>query len=442
MMRTARRATWRHSLAALLVSVAACAVLVPRAAGDVGLTPMRADVVAAPGGAAVPVELTVINTSDGPRTVRFTVEDFTVGDHGELLFLHDIEQRGLSAAALERHAGAQHVTLLEGHVELDPFEERVVTAVVSLPQGARGQYYAMARADAGATTPRAVRGAAHNLRVRLQVGAFLFITAGWQRPGSREGGAATSTRRVTPARYDVQVTGLHAEFPGPGDERQALRVVAEVDNRSTVHYIGDVTAVILDVENRRIVERIRFSQGVRLVLPNSRRVYVGEVRSRLEPGTYRIRFDVDGDGPRLRASHTTHLELMEAVVGVGGAGRSVGVLDVAPDGRITLGGGRYEQRVRVYNNTDDPLRVAAQLDGAGDPPPGLRVSPKRFSIPPGGVRSVRVLARAQDRAKAATAELVLMPSTRGGVAFPLDEARRLEVHVDAGSRRRRRRAPQ
>lgn len=427
----------------VFLALVLCAVVSSRAVADVGLTPMHADVVAAPGGDAEPVELTVINTSGQPRTVRFTVEDFTVGDYGDLLFRHDLAARNLSAETLERHAGAAYVDAEEDVVDLEPFEERVVTFTVSLPQNARGHYFAMVRADAGVALAQANRGGAHNLRVRLQVGAFLFITAGWRPGREREDGEPAAIRRATPARYDLEVTDVRTEFPAPGDERQTLRVVAEVENRSTVYYIGDVTAVILNVDDRRVVERVRFSQGVRLVLPDSRRVYVGEVRSRLAAGTYRIRFDVDGDAPRLRDSYTTHVELMEPVAGLGAVGGMMRVLDVSPADEIRIGvaDGQRQQRVRVYNNTDDVLRVVSSVAAAGEFAPGLRVAPRRFNIPPGGVRSVRVSARARRGYDGGIAELALMPSTRDGVSFPDAETRRLAVTVDARSLRQRRVTP-
>jgi len=355
-----------------------------------------------------------------------------------LRFRHELEAHGLPLDALERHAGAQYVGVTEESVDLGPFEQRVVAFPVSLPQNARGQYFAMVRADAGTLVPQAMRGAPHNLRVRLQVGAFLFITAGWKPERASEDGSAAAIRRATPARYEVEVADVRAEFPFPDDERQTLRVVAEVENRSTVHYLGDVTGVILDVKDRRIIERIQFAQGVRLVLPGSRRVYVGEVRSRLGPGTYRIRFDADGDNPRLRDSDGTHVELREPVAGVGETVGAMRVLDVAPTDHITIGGtgDQRHQRVRVYNNTDDPIRVASEVTATGDPAPTVRVSPQRFSIPPGGVRSVRLSARSRHGAEGGIAELALRPATRGGISFPEEETRRLEVRVIPGKPRR------
>jgi hypothetical protein len=396
---------------------------------------MHVDVVAAPGGDSVPAVITVINTTNRSRKVRFTVEDFTVDDYGGLRFRHELEASSPVLDILERHAGSAYVTMDVDEVELDPFEERAVTCLVSLPQSALGQYYAMVRADAG-TVVAPSRGAAHTLRVGLQVGAALFITAGWrsQRPSAE--GPLDSVRRATPARYDVDIGDLRVEFPQPGSERQALRLVAEVENRSTVHYIGDVTAVILNVEDRRIVERIRFSQGARLVLPNSRRVYVGEVRSRLDTGVSRIRFSVDGNNPGLRGFATTSVELMEPVAGLGGTGGLMGVLDVVPTDRVTLGSGAAdaEQRIQIYNNTDDALRVDTQVSVSGSGGPRLRVSPRRVNIPPGGVRSIRVSARGRRGDADATAELALIPATRGGVTFPESETRRLAVHVKARRR--------
>ena len=420
--------------AARLCAFVLCSLLAQSALADVGLTPMHMDVVAPPGGEAVAAQFTVINTSEEPRTVRFTVEDFTVGDHGALLFRHELESHGVPLESLERHAGASYVHAVEESVDLAPFEERMVTFEVTLPLDAHGQYFAMVRADAGVVVPQVVRGAPHNLRVRLQVGAFLFITAGWLSERARADGDLTSVRRATPARYEVDVADLRVEFPAPADERQTLRVVAEIESRSTVYYIGDMAAVILNSESRRIVERIRFSQGVKLVLPNSRRVYVGEVRSRLDPGTYRIRFNVDGDAPQLRDSRATSVELMESVIGLGEAVGAMRVLDVTPADRISLGPGtgRVEQRVRVYNNTDDAVRVETQVNAPDDVIPRLRVSPRRFGIPPGGVRSVRVAVRTGPGHDGGVAELAIVPVTRGGVAFPEEETRRLDLRVAPG----------
>jgi len=426
---------------ALLFSAVLYGVLLGQTHADVGLTPMHADVVAAPGGGVAHAELTVMNTSDQQRTVRLSVEDFTVGEHGNLRFRPELDAPSPLLDMLERHAGARYVSLDEDQLTLAPYEERSVTCSVTLPANARGQYYAMVRADAGTVFPQARRGAAHNVRYRLQVGSALFITAGWESDSSRGDGEPPRVRRATPARYDVEVDDVRFVFPAAGDDRQTLRVVADVTNRSTVHYVGDVTAVVVNVEDRRIVERINFSQGVRLVLPNSKRVYVGEVRSRLDAGTYRIRFAVDGDTPRLRASYTTNVELMEAVAGLANAVGSMGVLDVTPTDTVTIGSRSEEERLRVYNNTDDALRVAARVTESADGPPRLRVSPRRFAIPAGGVRSVRLSARGRGGV-AATAELALVPSTGDGATFPDRETRRLQVRVDAGGQDRRVRRPE
>ena len=87
-----------------------------------------------------------------------------------------------------------------------------------------------------------------------------------------------------------------------------------------------------------------------------------------------------------------------------------------------------------FAHTDDALRVDTQVSVSGSGGPRLRVAPRRVNIPPGGVRSIRVSARGRRGDADATAELALIPATRGGVTFPESETRRLAVHVKARRR--------
>ena len=171
--------------------------------------------------------------------------------------------------------------------------------------------------------------------------------------------------------------------------------------------------------------------GTRLLLPGSRRRFYGAIRSGLPPGLYRVTTQFVADDNTVRATGSGQFQLMQPVAGASPAAPAFRMLSLGRDGLLmTANAQRSDRReVEVRNHLRAPVSVDVRTP-SGDSD-WLTVSPSRFTLPPLGVRTLRVRAAASDAIPLGKHEhdVILTPQARGSDT-PLDEeAIRLRVVV-------------
>lgn len=254
---------------------------------SVRVTPMHVDVVAQPGGGPTPFDLAITNRSDAPRTIRFYVETFSVGLNGELVLESTPDLHGMSLEQFERWTAAPYIRTETPVVELDPTESRSVRFLVDLPSGSGGEYFALVRMNPGVSPTGSQESARGRIlvNVTLQLGVYVFVTAGTRLPTDVDGRDLNlRVLRVPPARFDVEVASLHAEFPDADDKRQTVKVVATVENRGNVHFHAKPSGIVRNLDTRRTVGRIQFSGGLGVVFPESAAGTSGRLHPHCRPG--------------------------------------------------------------------------------------------------------------------------------------------------------------
>jgi hypothetical protein len=419
----------------LLLHVFFWLIAVPSARCAVGISPVRREVFAEPGGPPEAFDITVLNTTNETRQVKLAAEEFRVGLWGELLFEPEIRAQMGDDFVPYEFSGARFIRFAESTFYLAPQEERPVRCSVQLPPNARGVYYAMITADPGQMRAQNLYGAQRDLSVTLQVSVMVFIWAGQRRLPTRADQAVTA-RYATEPYYDLEITDLKPMFPVAGDERQTLRIEARFVNRSNVHILADVSATLRSVAERRIVAAMNgINIGTRLLLPKGERMLREEVKVPLKPGPYQIRIEVSYNDPNQPngaiRSLTKPFELKVPLAGVPEQNRGLGILGV-PSERIALSGSPGKvarQEVVVYNNLDERLKITAALTGETEYDGWINLAPATFVIGPGQERTFFVRANIPPEAftDIRNLEVALEPKTIDGEGFPEAETLRLTV---------------
>jgi len=392
---------------------------------NVGVTPMRLDVYAEPGGPAETVWLTVTNTSDEPRNIALTPEFFDIAPDGSLLFEPRLrEERG--SRYVPPHSGAAFLTVEGSPVFLQPGESRRVPVRVRLPADARGEYYAMITANPGPATPVSSPRGNREVRITFEISVMVIIVAGVVYPPRVPGDSPTLVR-ATPARYEVEVTDLRVLFPKPTEPRQTLKIAGTFVNRGNAHIFADFTAKVRSVDERRSVEEVIFGGGARLVLPGAERRLLGEVTAPLSPGRYEVELSIRWDDQSAPAVRKTAFEVLVPIAGAPLGTKRLGVLGVQPE-RLVLAvppGRVVREEILVTNNVDDRLTVVVPPVQTGGAPVVVSVAPSRFVMPPGAERTVQVRLVVPPDAPSGIHELslVLEPIASSGERFPPAESR-------------------
>lgn len=404
----------------LVVAVLCGSLLAASAHASIAVSPMRVEVEPTPGGEVETFHLTVSNTcAETSRTVEFSVVDFWIAEDGSLQVGADA-----GAATASGYAGSRYVTVGRPSVTLGVREQAEIPFTVRLPSSATGSYGALITADAGLLTPSLQLGAPFDVRVRYSVSVFVLITAHATYSGGMRAPA-------TPGRQGLSVSDVHTALPAPGDAGQTARVFALVTNSGSAPVSGRILGVVTDAEDGTIVERVTLEGGTRLLLPGSQRRFYGDIRSPLPPGTYRTTVQVVADDGSARASASGQLNLREGVVGALPAIPRPHVLSVdRVSVLMTANGSRSDRKdIEVRNHLREAVTVEARSpSGEGS---WLNVTPRQFTLPPLGARSLRVRAESDDRIAPGkhVHEIVLTPRPRGSDA-PLEaEAIRLQVVV-------------
>jgi hypothetical protein len=160
----------------------------------------------------------------------------------------------MSLEEFERRTAAPYIHTETPSVEMAPGEKTAVRFTIAIPSGGSGEYFALIRADPGPSPTVSQQSVGRRVRLTLQVGAFVYVTAGTREP-TDEDGRDLNLRvfRVPPATFNVEVADVRAEFPAPDSERQTLRVVATVANRGNVHFRAHVAGILRNVDTRRTI---------------------------------------------------------------------------------------------------------------------------------------------------------------------------------------------
>ncbi|MDA1192468.1 MAG: hypothetical protein O3A46_12395, partial [Candidatus Poribacteria bacterium] len=375
------------------------ALCVRSAVANVGMTPMRFDVYAQPGGSPEPFRLDLVNTSEMARDVTLSVEGFYLDERGEMLLeTATREKRPEYAPIFDKYSAAPYIRFSESQMRMEPGEHKTITGEVTLPPSARGEYFALIVANPGLSRLESRTPSAHDIRISLRLSAPVFVIAGTKKPSDNEE-TSYIVERATPVRYSIQIDELRVEFPQKDDPRQTVKVVAAVDNSSNGHLFADLTALVRDATTNRVIERVDFSSHFRLMFPESKRVFVGDILSPLPKGTYQVRLQVDTGMGSARDTEVTQFGVLEPVVGLPGQMQGIGVLSVDND-RVSLAeapGGTARHEIVLYNNVDERVRVETTLEESPDGG-GVTLAPKQFVLAPGASRVVRVRVRVPEDA--------------------------------------------
>ncbi len=406
---------------ALLLSCVVCACLLTVSGwASIAVSPMRVEARPTPGAGATTFYLTVSNTcNETPRTVHMRITDFWLAEDGSLQIGDDVDPD-----IANRYGGARYVTGAADSVTLGVGEERLVPFSVRLPSGATGSYGALITADAGHVPPSLQLGAPFTLRVSYEVSVFVLITAHSTYTGSVRAPSS-------PIRRELAVTDVYTELPQTSESRPMARVFATVHNTGSSHVSANITANLTTGDGNRILETVKLEGGTRLLLPGSRRLFYGDIRSALDPDLYRVAVQVVGQDGGLPATGSGQIELRTQVAGAPEPAPKWQLLSLDRPGILLTANAKRSGRrdVEVRNHLREPVTVEVQTP-AGDND-WLTVSPKRFTLPALGVRSVRVRAARDARIPLGkhVHEVVLTPQPRGS-DVPLDrEAVRLQVVV-------------
>jgi hypothetical protein len=397
---------------------------------SVGLTPLRLDIYAEPGGPPEVAWLTVTNTSDERRDIALTPESFEIARDGSLRFEPRLrEERGASYVP-PAYSGASFITIKDSPMTLDPGESRRVPCRVSLPANALGEYYAMITANPGPATPVHSSRGDRSVRVTFEISAVVVIVAGVVRP-PRAPGDYPTVDRATPARYDVQATDLRVVFPKPGEPRQTLRIAGTFANRGNTHILADIRAEVRNVDERRKIEDVLFGGGARLVLPNTERDILGEVTSPVPPGRYQVELTVRWGDEYASATRKTSCEVLVPIAGAIATTKRLGILGVSPERVVvtTHPGKVVREDIVLTNNVDDPIAVVVKpVDPAGAPV-GISVAPSRFVMPPGAERTIQPRIAVSKDATSDIHEfaIALEPIASNGDRFPEAESRTIAL---------------
>jgi hypothetical protein len=412
-------------------------VAVVDARAVIGMTPLRVDVYARPG-IATPFELTLINTTPSPRTVRLIVQRVEVDEDGNVAMIEENAETGPTNALSgdsERPRGPDVralVTIDEGNeIALGPAEKRVIHCSVNLPPDARDEYLAMVLADPGPEEMPVYGNTSRRINVVFRIGVQVFIVSGIRQVIGSGDNEEVLVRRLKPEFYNVDVSELEFVLPKAGDNPSVLSVAGKIVNASTTFISPVVRASLRDVANRRIVEETVLKHGFDMVLANTSRRFRGSFDAPLQPGKYQLTVEVDWGDERQRTRKDISIELTTAIAG--NRPPSKGVIELSMSkALISLRPGETSRgRITIKNTYDEPIRVTPTFSDESLFNDWFKFSPARVVIPAKSERTIQVAVRADRESPQLTQKVVIgmVPVTFSGTSFPLSETKDIEATV-------------
>jgi len=403
----------------------------------IGMTPLRVDVYARPG-MATPFELTLMNTTPSPRTVRLVVQRVEVDEDGTVSMIEENANTPTSNT-LESPSTARRgpdvrslISIDEGNeIALGPGEKRVIHCSVNLPPDARDEYLAMILADPGPEEMPVYGNINRRINVVFRIGAQVFIVSGIRQVIGSGNDEEVLVRRLKPEFYNVEISELEVVLPKEGENPSVLSVVGKMENRSTTFISPVVRASLRDVANRRIVEETVLKHGFDMVFANTTRRFRGAFDSPLQPGKYQLSVEVDWGEARQRARKELAFELTSPIAG--NKPPSKGVIEVSlSKALITLRPGETSRgRVTIKNTYTEPIRVTPTFADESLFNEWFQFSPSRVVIPANSERTIQIAVRAARESPQMTQKVLIemVPTTFSGTSFAPTETKTIEATV-------------
>lgn len=403
----------------------------------IGMSPLRVDVYARPG-IATPFELTLMNTTLSPRTVRLLVQRVEVDENGVVTLIEEGPESNTTdilPSPSERPRGPDVralVTIDEGNeITLEAGEKRTIHCTVNLPPDAKDEYLAMILADPGPEEMPVYGNTSRRINVVFRIGVQVFIISGIRQVIGSGDNEQVVVRRLKPEFYDVEVSELNYLLPQESDNPPVLSVTGKLENRSTTFISPVVRASLRDVANRRIVEETVLKHGFDMVFANTSRRFRGAFESPLQPGKYQLTVEVDWGDERQRVRKEMPLELTSPISG--SRPPSNGVIELSlRKAFIRLRPGETSRgRLTIKNTYSEPIRVTPTFRDETLFNSWFTFSPSRLVIPARSERTLQIAVRADRESPQITQTVVIdmVPTTFSGMTFPPAETRELEATV-------------
>jgi len=250
----------------------------------IAVSPLQQTVDVKPGKKAA-FSITVSNNIRGskarPCPIKVNVLDFQVSDTGQLLFGPEYKHPRSAAAWIKMEPN---------EIVLQPGESRRMTATVTAPLDADGDYWAAAMIELG-EPQKGEKG----VQVKLRTASGIFVHVA--RRNYTERGNITDVN-VTLPEFDTNEVSIEKNTPASViyklKERQSLKIEAKLKNNGLIAILARGKAHVYSEDWRKIAT-IPLYVSRRQVLPGDNRWFTGIMAEPLPAGNYKLRIFLASD---------------------------------------------------------------------------------------------------------------------------------------------------
>lgn len=384
-------------------------LLPAKAIAGMAVSPLQQRVVVKPGKVAF-FSVTVTNVDRGfqtlPCKVNVALLDFTVSPQGGISFHKDLKHN---------RSAAEWISFDANELTLEPGESKKIRAKVSAPFSADGDYWAAIMISLGGAPQRK-----SGIQIKLRTGSGVFVHV--ERRNYTERGSVIDANIVLPefdpVRNATSSPERWKETPSNGvdpnenlvgepdegkgfeeaQEKQALRISAELKNDGLVAFIANGKAFLYS-ENWRRIAFVPLYTERRRILPGHTRCFTGVMSQPLPAGQYKLRLFFD-PGSKYGRKITKEMEFsvsdrLARQWAENFTDDDIQMLEIEPqEFKQTLTPGRFTAaRFLVANRGLSTVAIRCRLEADELPEDWLKLNPTEFILNPNMRRNVVCSAR-------------------------------------------------